>query len=114
MADRGFPLSWLNRRIKVASITQNCTTPFKDGIPGNGWVRWFKTRHPNISLRKAQPLEVARAKGLNSKNVATFYKNLQVLYEENKYEDSHIWNADETGAHVGRSGGAWVLARIGV
>jgi len=51
---------------------------------------WFKSRHSNISLRKAQPLEVAKAKGLNSRNVATFYTNLQMLYEENKYEDNYI------------------------
>jgi len=57
---------------------------------------------------------VAIAKGLNPTNVATFYKNLSELYEVNKYEASHIWNVDKSGAQVGKSGGARIRAHIGV
>jgi hypothetical protein len=25
--------------------------PFTNGIPGPGWLRWFKKHHPELSLR---------------------------------------------------------------
>jgi len=114
MVDRGFPLTWLTLRIRVTIIIEGHSTPLKEGIPGNGWVRWFQKQHSKISLQKTQVLEVAKAKGLNPAHVATFYKNLTVLYEKNKYEASHIWNADKSRAQAGKNGGARVLAHTGV
>jgi len=50
MADRGFPLTWLTLRIRVAIMTQGQPTLFKEGILVNGSVRWFKNQHLEISL----------------------------------------------------------------
>jgi hypothetical protein len=114
MANRGFPLTWLQLKLKVASLVQDGReTPFKDGVPGSGWVRWFRKRHPEVSLRSAQTLELARAKSLCPENVATFYHNLEEAYTEHQYDPSHIWNADESGTQAGRSGGGRVLAKTG-
>jgi hypothetical protein len=114
MANRGFPLTWLQLKLKVASLVQDGReTPFKDGVPGNGWVRWFRKRHPEVSLRSAQTLEMARARSLCPENVASFYNNLQEAYTEHEYDPSHIWNADESGAQARRSGGGRVLAKTG-
>lgn len=44
-------------------ITQDQVTPFKDGMPIPSWVEWFCKRNPTISLRVAQRLEMARARG---------------------------------------------------
>lgn len=114
MQDLAHPISILERRRKVAEITQERWTPFKDGIPGRGWLRWFRNRHPELTLRSPQGLEEGRARGLNPTSVASFYSNLQKVYEENGYSPSQIWNADESGAQAGRNGGGTlVFARKG-
>lgn len=114
MANRGFPLIWLQLKIKVVSLVQDGReTPFKNGVLRNGWIRWFRKRHPEISLRSVQALEMARARSLYPENVASFYQNLQEAYEEHSYDPSYIWNADESGAQAGRSGGGRVPAKTG-
>ena len=36
---------------KVAKITQDNLTSFKDGVPRELSMRWFKARHPNLVLK---------------------------------------------------------------
>ena len=50
MCDRGYGLSPTALRMKVYEITQSRWTPFRNGIPGNGWMRWWKRRHPDLTL----------------------------------------------------------------
>ena len=88
-------------------------TPFKDGIPGDGWLRWFKNRHPKLTLRVSQALEASRAKGLCKENVQSFYDNLNHLYTLHKYPPECVWNCDESGVQAGRNGGGIVIARKG-
>ena len=38
-------------RAKVAEITQESLTSFTNGILGKSWLKWFRTRHPNLVLR---------------------------------------------------------------
>ena len=109
MQEHAHPICIMELRRKVAEMTQDRWTPFKDGIPGRGWLRWFRNRHPELTLRSAQALEEARAKGLNPNSVASFYDNLQAAYQHHAYPPSHIWNADESGAQTGRSGGGTLV-----
>jgi hypothetical protein len=51
MARYRYPLNLTELRIKVAEATQLRDTPFIDGIPGTGWLYWFRKRHPKLSLR---------------------------------------------------------------
>ena len=90
MADLGHPLSLEQLRLKVALLTQERPMPFTNGVPGPAWVRWFKKRHPALSLWQSQGLDVARAKGLCPENVETFYKNLEDLYAKYQYPPEHI------------------------
>ena len=53
-----YPLSMDQLRLKVAEMVQERVTPFRDGIPRNGWIKWFRKRHPNLTLRNSQELEV--------------------------------------------------------
>ena len=53
MADYGHSLTTEELRLKVALLTQEKVTPFKDGIPGNSWFIWFKKRHPNLTTRQS-------------------------------------------------------------
>ena len=46
-------------KLKVYDITKSRATPFRDGIPGLGWMRWWKHRHPELTLRVSQALETA-------------------------------------------------------
>ena len=113
MQDLGFPVTILQLKLKVALITQSRYTPFRNGIPGPGWLRWFRRRHPELSLRLAQGLDNNRARSLCLANVSTFYENLGALYDQHQYAPSHIWNCDESGVQAGRNGGAYVLAKTG-
>jgi hypothetical protein len=47
----GFPLTLLQLKLKVALMTQGRDTPFTNGIPGTCWLRWFRRRHPELSVR---------------------------------------------------------------
>ena len=61
MQNLGYPLTIAQLQLKVAEITQTRVTPFRDGIPGAGWLRWWGRRHPNLVLRSTQGLETNRA-----------------------------------------------------
>lgn len=109
MQDLGWPLTVGQLRLKVAEIVQDRVNPFTNGILGAGWLRWFRRRHPTLTLRSTQGLEVNRARNFCPENVATFYHNLQTLYVQHAYAPDHIWNCDESGAQAGRNGGGtWV------
>jgi hypothetical protein len=112
MQDLGHPLTPGQLRLKVALATQTRETPWSAvGAPGRSWLRSFKQRHPEVSSRKSQGLEIGRARGLCPSSAASLYCNLEQLYTAFTYPPSHIWNCDESGVQAGRSGGATVLAK---
>ena len=101
MCDMGFGLSPSALKMKVYEITKSRWTPFRDGIPGGGWMRWFRHRHPELTVRVAQGLESARARALCPENVQTLYENLERLFTLHNYPPERIWNCDESGAQAG-------------
>lgn len=103
MCDMGCGLSPSALKMKVYEITKHRLTPFRDGIPGRGWMRWFRFRHPELTLRAAQGLESARARALCPENVQTLYKNLERLYSLHNYPPERIWKCDESGAQAGNA-----------
>ena len=114
MQELGHPLTPGELRLKVALATQTRKTPWSaTGVPGKGWLRRFKRRHPELATRRSQGLEVARARALCPSIAETLYTNLEYLYSAYEYPPSHIWNCDESGVQAGRSGGATVLAKKG-
>jgi hypothetical protein len=64
MQDLGWPMTIGLVRLKVAQICQDRSKPFTNGILGQGWLRWFRRRHPELTLRSSQGLEVKRARNL--------------------------------------------------
>lgn len=90
MCDRGYGLSPTALRMKVYDITQSMWTSFQNGIPSNGWMRWWKRRYPALTLRVSQALESAQAKGLCEENVTNLYENLQHLYSMHEYAPDRI------------------------
>jgi hypothetical protein len=113
MCEMGQGLSPTALKMKVYDICKSRPTPFRNGIPGGGWMRWWKRRHPELTLRVSQALETARAKGLCAENIKSFYDNLESLCTLHSYTPDRIWNCDESGAQAGRSGGGVVIARRG-
>ena len=111
MQDLGHPLTAAELCLKVATATQTRSTPWSaSGVPGKGWLCRFHSKHPKISTRRSQGLEVARAHALCPITAESLYANLETLYTAYNYPPSHIWNCDESGVQAGRSGGATVLA----
>ena len=52
MQGRGHPLTAAELRLKVATAIQTRSTPWNArGVPGKGWLRRFRSRHPEISSR---------------------------------------------------------------
>jgi hypothetical protein len=99
MVERGYGLSPTTLKMKVNEITMSKDIPFREGIPDGGWMRGWRRRHPELTLRVSQALEIARARGLCKDNVKSFYDNLQ------NYSPDRIWNYDELGAQAGKNGG---------
>ena len=112
MQNLGHPLIPLELHLKVTIAIQTRKTPWSaSGVPGKRWLRRFCSRHPEITSRCSQELEVACACSLCPTTAKTLYSNLENLYMTYNYPPSNIWNCDESGVEAGRSRGATVLAR---
>lgn len=79
MCDMGFGLTTTALRLKVQEMRSTRWTPFRNGIPGKSWLKWWQKRHPELTLRVAEALASSSVEGLNSTNVRTFYNNLDYL-----------------------------------
>jgi hypothetical protein len=51
MVERGYGFSPTALKMKVSEITMSRDTPFCEGIPGGGWMRGWRCRHPELTLR---------------------------------------------------------------
>lgn len=54
MCELGYGLTPIALKLKVYEITRGRWTPFRNGVPGKGWMKWWKRRHPQLTLRVAQ------------------------------------------------------------
>ncbi|CAH2085820.1 unnamed protein product [Euphydryas editha] len=45
-----------------------------NGIAGKDWLRSFRARHKDLSLKKPEPCSLARATAFNRDNVKTFFE----------------------------------------
>ena len=84
--------------------SDNCATllnipnPFKDNIPGRYWWLRFINRHPEVKLRKPEPLSGVLACNMNPTTVGNYFISLRDVPLKNDLLDKpqYIWNADET------------------
>jgi hypothetical protein len=75
-------------------------TYFTDGKPGQKWMRFFLRRHPEISLRSPEILEVNRSKQLSTAVLNRFFEEvlLPVVRKDNLLGNPKLWwNIDESG-----------------
>ena len=108
------PMTPTQLKNKVAEITQDRITPFKDGILGQSWMRWFRARHPELVLRMLHGLDHKRARAINPEIMAIFFGNLEALYLQHNYPPECIWNVDELGCQANQNGLTKVFAKKGI
>ncbi|GFO00917.1 tigger transposable element-derived protein 6-like protein [Plakobranchus ocellatus] len=63
---------------------------------GKDWLKGFKSRHSQLSIRTPEPTSIARATTFNKNNVGPFFYKLKQLYEELSLTPERIYNVDET------------------
>ena len=65
----------------------------------HGWWQSFYKRHPDLTLKSAIPLSIARAKATDEEVLGRYFKMLNDCLNENDIFDnpSRIYNCDETG-----------------
>lgn len=72
---------------------------FKSGMADYDWFCSLLRRNPELSVRQAQGLSVARGEGMNKESVSHFFQILSELYEKNDFftRPANVFNMDETG-----------------
>ncbi|KAL3668430.1 hypothetical protein V7S43_019049 [Phytophthora oleae] len=75
------------------------TRPLTDEFPNDKWIQRWLARHPELSVRQVQLLDVKRASASTPDAVINYYKNLKKVLEKLDLLDKpeRIWNCDETG-----------------
>ena len=104
MADMGFGLSKedVMRSAFLLAEKSGLKHPFKNGKAGRAWFEGFLSRNPQLSIRQAQSLSVARATSANKETVTDFFGKLGSLYAKLNIiaKPMLIYNVDETGVTV--------------
>ena len=73
--------------------------PFKDNYPRKDWWHAFLRRHPELSLRLPESLQLARASSCTPERLDKWYKEFEMFVKLHNLEGKpqRIWNADESG-----------------
>ena len=114
MVELGHLLTPAQLKAKVGESTQSRVTPFRDGIPRNSWLKWFRNRNPHLVMRQPQPLDSNRARALCSPTIERFYSNLRALHKQYQYQPNCIWNIDESGVQANKNGHTKIFALRGI
>ncbi|XP_019863760.1 PREDICTED: uncharacterized protein LOC109592876 [Amphimedon queenslandica] len=71
----------------------------RDTVVSHGWWESFKRRHPEITLRKPEPLSHARLAGSHPDVLSRYFEELESTLRDNDIIDSPsvIFNIDESG-----------------
>lgn len=67
-------------------------------MAGKDWMRGFRARHPELSVKKPEACSLARATAFNKANVQKFFDNLKEAYGRHPSFSSgnRVYNLDET------------------
>ena len=72
--------------------------PFVGNYPGRDWWYGFLKRHPEISLRSPEQLQLSRASACSQERLSVWYNDYESFLKKNSISNpNQIWNADETG-----------------
>ncbi|XP_030749425.1 uncharacterized protein LOC115877412 [Sitophilus oryzae] len=111
MASHGFALSAHDIR-KLAfsfAVQKNIPHTFNNEAKKaeQDWFLSFMTRHPELAVRKAQGLSIARAKGMTQEECVKYFELLGDILRENNLLNvpQKIFNLDETGLQLNNNPG---------
>ena len=73
--------------------------PFTDNYPGKDWWYAFLRRHPQLSVRLPESLQLARASSCTPAVLDKWYKEFEEFTKFHNLQENpqRIWNADESG-----------------
>jgi hypothetical protein len=94
-AARGMCVDLPELRYIIHDAANEGSADVPETFPNPNWVRRFMKRHPDVTLRKAQLLDIARFRGSSVPVVTAYYENLSLLICN--FTPETIWNADESG-----------------
>lgn len=113
----GYPLTTrvLRSCVKTFCDLNNIASVNKGQMIGRDWLRGFLKRHKDVSRRKAQNLNPARAQKLNKAVVADYFEKLKKILEENDllHSPERIYNIDKKGCQLNVHRAPQVLAERG-
>ncbi|XP_059162948.1 uncharacterized protein LOC131946275 [Physella acuta] len=100
----GFPYTKRRLLAMVGNIARRLEikTRFKNGVPGEGYWRKLKGRHPELTIRNPEALPQCRMTMLNSNVVKNYFEALGKLLDDLQLTSRPkcIWNCDETGVQL--------------
>lgn len=68
-----------------------------NNMAGQDWLKGFRKRHPDLSIRKPEGTSLSRATAFNETNVNEFFNNLSAVYSRFKnLKAMDVYNLDET------------------
>lgn len=85
------------QRLHYAIHNIPITEENEDRMASEKWWKGFKSRHPTLTLRTAQPLDVLRARATQPEIINHFYDLLEYEVKTHRFQPHQIWAADETG-----------------
>ena len=104
MADMGFGFSRqevMRLAFQIADKS-GIKYPFKNGAAGHKWFAAFRSRHPNLTLRKPESLSYVRAKAVNPVTIQDFFAKLGAMYAclNLLSKPMQVYNVDESGLNI--------------
>lgn len=120
LAEVGYPITPQIMRHQVFKFVENNKIKhnfnYGQELAGRGWFRLFMKRHPELSIRKAQNMNPARAQKLNRLIVGDYFRKLEEILDtlDLKNKPERIFNMDEKGCRLTLHHQQSVLAKKGV
>jgi hypothetical protein len=105
-------LAELIRHERVRHASQNSTSTKIIAPIGHEWLYRFLNRHPAIQSTYARQLEATRFNGASYDKVKAWFDAVAGKFQERAYDNSNIWNMDESGFGVGESQTTKVLVPL--
>lgn len=119
LAEIGMPITSKMVRKSVFSYAtaMNIENPFSttSKLAGRKWLKLFFARHPDVSKRKAQQMNPARAQKMNPGIVNDYFAKLKAILTELELFDKpgNVYNMDEKGCRLTIHKQQTVLAKKG-
>lgn len=82
------------------AVANNCKFPkswSEKQAAGEDWLKSFRKRWPDISIRKPEATSLARATAFNKTTVNEFFDNIEKIYKKTSVTAAQVYNLDETG-----------------